>query len=288
MEPSARPWTGRVALVTGGTSGLGHALALRLAREGATTVIVGRGAGRAESAAAEIAATAGMPPVAPIAIADLAERSDQRRVVAEVRRRFSRLDWLVNNAGALYARRSETTDGLERTFALNVLAPFALTQGLEDLLRATPGSRVVNLASAAHRGQTLDLTDLQLRRRYSGWRAYGRSKLALILLTREFARRFGPGPPTVHAVHPGFVRTGFAQNNAGLTAVTVRFAGWIGGRGLSRGVETPLYVATDPRVGAESGRYFSDRAVRAGSAASRDPELARRLFEACEAIDRAR
>jgi len=280
--------TGRVAVVTGATTGLGHEIALGLARRGATTVVVGRGSERSAAAAREIAATSGSTTVESVGVEDLALRREQRALCDELLRRYPRIDLLVNNAGGVFTRRELTADGLERTFALNVLAPFVLTARLADRLRESGPSRVVNISSGAHRGQRVDLADLQGERKFSGWSAYGRSKLELILLTREYARRFQGTGPTVNAVHPGFVRTGFARNNGGLTAAFVRLAAWIGGRSLVRGADTPLYVATDPSLANVTGEYFSDRAVRPGSPESRDPDIARRLFEACEALARDR
>lgn len=278
-DPSG--WVGRVAIVTGGTSGLGREIALGLARRGATTVIVGRGSERVADVAEQISRESGAEHVEGVPVVDLAVRAQQRAVGDELLRRYPRIHLLVNNAGGLFARRQTTADGLERTFALNVLAPFTLTQRLAPRMRESGPSRVVNISSAAHRGARLDFSDLQGERHHSGWSAYGRSKLALLLLTREFARRFGPAGPTVNAVHPGFVRTRFAQNNGGLMAAGVRFAAWIGGRSVSAGADTPLYVATDPSLAAVSGEYFADRKLARASSASYDSEAARRLFEVC-------
>ncbi|MGB6500076.1 MAG: SDR family NAD(P)-dependent oxidoreductase [Thermoplasmata archaeon] len=278
---------GQVAVVTGGTSGLGRAIALGLAHRGATTVVVGRGTERAATAAREIAEAAHSRRVDSVGVSDLALKSDQRALCDELLRRYPKIHLLVNNAGAIFFRRDVTPEGLERTFALNVLAPFVLTERLAPSLRSSGSGRVVNIASAAHRGRRLDLSDLQGERHYSGWGAYGRSKLASILLTREFARRFGSAGPTVNAVHPGFVRTRFAQNNGGLFAGAVRFAGWVAGRSVAQGADTALFVAADPSAAGVSGRYFSDRRVVSGSVASQDPGAARALFDACELLARA-
>ena len=280
----AGPWAGTVAVVTGATSGLGVEIAFGLARSGATTVVVGRGEDRARDAARAIAARSGNPLVESVGVSDLALRAEQRRLAEVLASRYPAIGILVNNAGGIFTRRDVTSEGLERTFALNVLAPFVLTERLAAPLRGGRGGRVVNLSSGAHRGQRLVLDDLQMGRRYSGWTAYGRSKLALLLLTREFARRFGAAGPTVNAVHPGFVRTGFAQNNGGWTARFVRIAGRVGGRTPEHGAETPIYVATEPSLSGVTGQYFADRRIRPGSVASRDPATASGLFDAVSAI----
>lgn len=283
-HPPSRPMDDRTAVVTGGTSGIGREVALGLARMGATTILVGRGEDRTRAVAAEIAHLAGNPRVEPLAVVDLAERREMVRVSDEILRRAPRLEVLVNNAGAIFTRREVTTDGLERTFALNVLAPFVLTTRLGERLRTSAPARVIMVSSAAHRGMRLDFDDLQGSREYSGWRAYGRSKLALILLTRELARRWAGSGIGVNAVHPGFVRSGFAQNTPGGFSILVRVSAAIGGRSSRKGAETPLFVATDPGLASTTGAYFSNRRPIAGSSASRDPATARRLYELCGSL----
>ncbi|HTP54040.1 MAG TPA: SDR family NAD(P)-dependent oxidoreductase [Thermoplasmata archaeon] len=275
---------GRVAVVTGATSGIGYEIATGLARLGGTVVVAGRGAERAAAAAESIGRTALSRHVESLESGDLSVRGEQHALADELLRRYPKIHVLVNNAGAIFARRERTQDGLERTFALNVLAPFVLTDRLAGRLRESGAGRVVNIASAAHRRQHVELSDLQTERSYSAWRAYGRSKLELILLTREFARRFGADGPTVNSVHPGFVRSGFAQNNSGAFAALVKVAGWIGGRSLVRGADTAVFVASDPSLAGVSGGYFSGRRLRPGSGASRDPTVAKELFERCASL----
>jgi retinol dehydrogenase 14 len=280
----AGPLSGRTAVITGATSGIGREIAGGLARLGASTLLVGRGAERVAAVAAAIEKETGIPAMAPIAVRDLAERGEMVRVADEIARCCPKLHILVNNAGGIFVRRERTTDGLERTFALNVLAPFVLTERLAGRLRESAPARVVQVASAAHRGQHLEWNDLQTAERYSGWRAYGRSKLALLLLTREFARRWAGTGVTVNAVHPGFVRSGFGQNTPGGTAVAIRVAARLFGRTPRRGAEVAVYAASDPGLETVTGAYFSDHRAAPGSRASRDAASARRLYEACAEI----
>ena len=269
------------AVVTGGLTGLGRGIAVGLARKGFRTVVVGRGQERVDAAVPGIAAEAGGARVEGLAVADLARRSEMHALAARVAREYPDISVLVNNAGGMFSPRQTTADGLERTFALNVLAPFVLTQRVGESMRARGGGRIVEIASAAHRGAHVPFDDLQSTAHYSGWRAYSRSKLELILLAREFARRFDGSGVTVNAVHPGFVRSHFGQNNGRLSALFVGFAARIGGRSIARGADTPVYVATDPGIAHVTGAYFADRAVHPGSAASRELNDARRLFEMC-------
>ena len=272
---------GRVAVVTGATSGIGKEVALGLARQGATTVVVGRGADRASHVAAEIASASGNSRVDSLRIDDLARLADTKELAATLLDRYPAIHVLMNNAGAYFRRREVTADGLERTFALNVLSPYLLTTLMAPRLIASAPARVVNVASAAHRGARVDFTDLQSSRRFSGFSVYGASKLELVWLTREFARRLAGKGVTVNAVHPGFVRSGFALNNGGGTAFGMRIIERLFGRSVVRGADTPIYVASSPEMATVTGAYYADRKPGRDSVESRDSAKARQLFEAC-------
>jgi NAD(P)-dependent dehydrogenase (short-subunit alcohol dehydrogenase family) len=280
-ERSRNPLAGRVAVVTGGTSGIGREVARRLASLGATTVIVGRGKDRVAKTAADIAGSTRNPSVESVAVTDLALHADTEAAAQELLQRHSKIHLLVNNAGALFLQRETTSEGLERTFALNVLSPFLLTSRLAPRLIESAPARVVNVSSAAHYGTSVDFSDLQNRPPYKGYRAYGRSKLELLLLTREFARRFEGTGVTVNAVHPGFVASGFGSNNGGGAAVGLGVVKFLFAKSIRRGAVAPLFAATDPTVAGVTGQYISGRKVKPGSTASQDRLAARRLYEAC-------
>ncbi len=270
----------RVGVVTGATSGIGREVARGLAARGWRTVVVGRGPGRAAAVAAEIARETGSSGVESIAVTDLALRAEVRTLAAALRERYPRIPLLVHNAGGVFARRQTTSEGLERTFALNVLTPFLLTDLLADALRAGAPARVVMVSSAAHQGAHVPWDDLQSAHGYSGFRVYGRSKLELILLTRELADRFRGSGVTVNAVHPGFVASGFAQNNRGGLAAAVRVFGFLGGRSPRSGAEPILRLATEPSLASVTGEYFARDRPRPGSEASRDRAASGRLLAA--------
>ncbi len=272
---------GRVAVVTGATSGIGLEIARGLAVRGARVVIVGRGEERTRGVAADLARTTGNPAIEGLPVADLADRAECAALAATLLERLPALHVLVNNAGAFYARRETTREGIERTFALNVLAPLALTCTLLPKLEASRPARVVNVASSAHQGMHVDLSDVEGKLRYQGYQAYGRSKLELILLTRELARRLAGTGVSVNAVHPGFIRSGFGQNNGGGVAFMIRLASWIGGHNVVYGARTPLRVACDPALEVVSGQYFARETVAAGSEASQDGETGRQLLQLC-------
>jgi NAD(P)-dependent dehydrogenase (short-subunit alcohol dehydrogenase family) len=202
-----------LVLLTGVTRGIGRAAAIELARQGAEVALVGREAERVNAVAQEARAAGGGAPVHEH-VADLTLMADVRALAEQARASYEQIDVLANNAGALFASRKETAEGLERTFALNHLAPFLLTNLLGDRLS---GGRVVTTASDAHKSGRLDLEDLQSEKSYAAMRVYGTSKLCNILFTRELAKRAGE----LHAncFHPGVVRTGFGKNENGIWKV---------------------------------------------------------------------
>jgi NAD(P)-dependent dehydrogenase (short-subunit alcohol dehydrogenase family) len=278
MAGGDRSMVGKVALVTGATSGIGEATAAGLAARGATVVVVGRSA---ERAAATVARIRRRTPGATVEslLADLSSQRDVRRLAEAVTARHDRLHVLVNNAGAVFLRRRESPDGLELTFALNHLAYFLLTTLLLDTLKASAPARVVNVSSDAHQPARLDFDDLQAERGYSGFGVYGRSKLANLLFTYELARRLEGTGVTVNAVHPGVVASRFATNNGRLARLL---------RPLARpfmlspeqGARTVVYLATSPEVEGVTGQYFVRERPRRSSAASYDRAAAERLWQA--------
>ena len=199
---------GKSVLVTGGTGGIGMATADGLAALGARVGITGHDQARAEAAAAGIRAATGNPAVDLFA-ADLSVQAEVRRLAAQVAATYPRLDVLVNNVGGFWAHRHVTADGLERTFALNHLASFLLTNLLLDRLIASAPARIVTVSSGAQARGRIDFDDLQGERNYSGQRAYSQSKLANVMFTFELARRLEGTGVTATVLHPGVVRTSF-------------------------------------------------------------------------------
>jgi retinol dehydrogenase 12 len=261
-----------LVLLTGATRGIGQAAAIELARQGAEVAIVGRERGRVQAVAREARAAGSGAPVHEH-VADLMLMADVRSLANEVRERYEHIDVLVNNAGALFASRQETAEGLERTFALNHLAPFLLTNLLRDRLG---GGRVVTTASDAHKSGRLDLDDLQSEKSYAAMRVYGTSKLCNILFTRELARR----APELHAncFHPGVVRTGFGKNENGIwRALTTLGAPFF--RSPQRGARSLVWLSMSDQAADLTGEYVQDEKVLAPSAQAQDDTLAEGLWE---------
>lgn len=261
-----------LVLLTGATRGIGAAAAVELAREGVEVALVGRERERVEAVAAQARAAGGGAAVHEHVV-DLTLMSDVRALAEQARERYEHIDVLANNAGALFASREETSEGLERTFALNHLAPFLLTNLLRDRLE---GGRVVTTASDAHKSGRLDLDDLQSRKSYAAMRVYGTTKLCNILFTRELARR----APELHAncFHPGVVRTGFGKNENGvwklLTTLGAPFF-----RSPQRGARSLVWLAISEQAAALTGEYIQDEKVLAPSAQAQDEVLANGLWE---------
>ncbi len=280
--PGPSPLSARTAVVTGGSSGIGLETVRGLARLGASVVLVGRGEERSREIARNLAGETGNPSIASVGVRDLGLLSETRTLASRLLAECPRIDILVNNAGAYFRRRETTSEGHERTFALNVLSPFLLTSLLAPRIEASAPARIVNVSSMAHRRRTVDFDHLEGPANWgSGFQVYGASKLELLLLTREFARRFAGRGVTVNAVHPGFVHSGFGQNNPGGTATAIRLFGRVFGRSVEAGAVTPIYAAADPSIAGVTGAYFTDHRVDPGSRASQDLGVARRLYDAC-------
>jgi NAD(P)-dependent dehydrogenase (short-subunit alcohol dehydrogenase family) len=273
---------GKTCLVTGATSGIGKVTARELARNGARVVLTARDVAKGDAVQAEILREAPGAQVAVIHV-ELSSVRAVRNAAAECRLRFPRLDVLVNNAGAIFPSRQTTMEGLELTFATNHLAYFLLTRELLELLKASAPSRIVNVASNAHRRGRIQFDDLQLERGYTGWRAYAQSKLANLLFTRELARRLVGTGVTANSVHPGVVATSFGRGGSFFTDLGYRMAAPFL-LSPEKGARTTLFVATAPELETHSGGYFVRSTQAAPSASAQDDVAAKRLWEESERI----
>jgi retinol dehydrogenase 14 len=271
------PMAGRTVLVTGGTGGIGKATAMGLATMGAHVAITGRSRGRAEGAAREIRAAIGGQ--VDVFVADLSSQSELRRLADQVLHDLSRIDVLVNNVGGYWNTRHLTADGLERTFALNHLAPFLLTNLLLDRLTQSGPARVVTVSSNAQAMGRIDFDDLQGARSYSGARAYNQSKLANVLFTNELARKLEASVVTANALHPGVVSTTFGAEDPGhLQRLIVPFMRPLM-KSPAQGAATSIHLASAPDLDQVTGRFFANSLPKRSSRRSYNQATAARLWQ---------
>jgi NAD(P)-dependent dehydrogenase (short-subunit alcohol dehydrogenase family) len=273
---------GKVVLITGGTSGIGKAAAIALARMGAEVVVTGRNAERGERALFDIRRDSGSDDVS-LFLADLSRQAEVRRLAEEFRSGHDRLDVLVNNAGMILNKRATTADGIEETLAINHLAPFLLTDLLLDLLKESAPSRIITVSSEAQKSAPIDFDDLQHTRNYKAFKSYGRSKLANVLFTYELAERLEGTGITANAMHPGAVSTNFGSTGTGPFTLVFRVLKPFM-RSPEKGAETLIWLASAPELEGVSGRYYSDLKEIPSHPQSYEPSARKRLWVASEEL----
>ncbi len=273
---------GKTVVITGATSGIGESAAFALAKQGADLALVCRSRTRGEDTQRRIEAEVGRPCVR-LFEADFERLDDVRRVSARLLAELSRIDVLLNNAGITMLRREETDDGFEKTFAVNHLAPFLLTNRLLPRILEAPGARIVNVASDAYRFARFDLDDLQSTQRFSSMRVYGASKLANILFTIELARRLEGRDIRIWSLHPGAVATRLGANNGGIAKLLIPILG-IFFKTPEQGAETSVYLCSEPNLMAPNGSYFANKRPHKASARALDSADASRLWTLSERL----
>ncbi len=268
----------KLCMVTGATSGIGLVTARVLAERGAAVILVGRNEAKTRAATAAIRDGSGNQAVSYL----LCDFSSQRRI-RELAGHFAKdhdhLDLLVNNAGGVFPSYARTEDGIERSFAVDHLGYFLLTNLLLEALLAGSSARVVNVASEAHRNARIHFDDLGLKGRYSAIRAYAQAKLANILFTYELARRLQGSRVTANALHPGVVATNIWSAGSPVLGAVLRPLSRLFGISAEEGAKTSIHLAGSPMVEGVSGRYFIKRKPVDSSPVSYDQQVARRLWE---------
>lgn len=268
--------TARTIVITGASDGIGASAARTLAKAGERIVVVGRSAGKTQAVAKEIGAD--------YFVCDFAELSQVRALAAQLKGKYPRIDALVNNAGGIMGERELTVDGHEKTFQVNHLAPFLLTNELMDVLTASKAT-VINTSSAANALGHVDIDDLDAAGRYSTNRAYGTSKLENILFTAELHHRYHGAGISTAVFHPGGVATNFAAESTSwfrfaYKTVIKRFM-----LTPEQGADTLVWLAsTKPGQEWVSGAYYAKRALAKANRQAYDAELARKLWERSEAM----
>jgi NAD(P)-dependent dehydrogenase (short-subunit alcohol dehydrogenase family) len=267
----------KVVMITGANSGIGKAATLALAKMGANVVMVVRNKEKGEVARSEII-RGSQNALVDLLIADLSSLESVRRLATEFEKKYSKLHVLINNAGLFNQRRHVTADGYENTFATNYLAPFLLTNLQLDQLKASAPSRIINVSSVGHYNGHINFNDLNLEKEYGGWKAYGQSKLALVLFTHELAKKLQGTGVTVNSVHPGTVATNIWTRPFGPVGFIMALPKLFMTR-PEQGAQTIVYLASSPDARNLSGEYLEKLKVKKSSDESYDEEIAQRLWD---------
>jgi len=272
--------TGKRVIITGTTSGIGKEIAAQLALLGAELVLACRDLERGEQTADEIERHTGAKNCVVMRI-DTASQRSIHEFAQQYRKRYSRLDVLINNAGIYRSQRHTSVDGVELTFATNVLGYYILTRELLDLLRVSTPARIVNVASTY--ANNLDLTDLQFERRaYVGRKAYAQSKACNRMLTWALARRLEGSGITANAMAPGLVQTGIYRDTSPALRLIVRLTGLFYGRNVAQGADTAVWLASRSEAEGVNSRFFEQR--QEVPCKFRNVEAEEKLWIICEGL----
>ncbi len=267
----------RVALVTGASGGIGQWIALGLARAGLHVILVCRDGARGEAARGWISREA-PGCAATLIFADLSSLAATRALARTVSERFDAISLLVANAGVFSARREVTPEGHERVLSVNHLSPFVLIGELAETLAAGAPARVVVVGSSTSDRARIDPDNLELAHGWGMVRAYGRSKLAVMMTSFEWARRLEPRGVCVNVVHPGTVATGLVRTPGVIGLAWRLMAPWV--RTAEQGARTPLHVALSPALAGVTGGYFKDCRQVAPNRRALDEALRARVWAA--------
>lgn len=264
---------GKVVLITGGTSGIGKETARGLAKLGATIVITAREKQKGEQTKQELIESTQNSNI-DVLTCNLASFVSIRTCCGEFLRKYNALHVLINNAGVWDYHRRESQDGIENMFATNYLAPFLMTNLLLDALKKSAPSRIINVTSGLHSG-AIQFDDLEFKQNFSGIRAYAHSKLALILFTRQLAKRLEETRVTVNCVNPGLTKTDLGRDAGFFPRMFFKLLR----KNPMKGAETSIYLASSPEAAAITGEYFEKKAVKQTKKETYDMASAERLWE---------
>jgi NAD(P)-dependent dehydrogenase (short-subunit alcohol dehydrogenase family) len=268
---------GKVCVVTGSNSGIGKQTALTLAKMNATVVSVVRNRERGEKAMAEIVSQSGSKSV-DLMVCDVSSINSIQHFAQDFKAKYDRLNVLMNNAGAVFSKRDVTTEGFERTLAVNYLGPFLLTHELTDLLKSSAPSRVINLSSGLQKSGKIDFDNLQNQKRYDGMAVYANAKLMVIMFTYELARRLEGTGVTVNVVLPGFAATNLGRSTGSLRS-SIMFK-MVRPMQISarKAAETSVYLASSEAVKNVTGKCFAKMHETRTAPTSYDQQLQKQLW----------
>jgi len=263
----------KVCIVTGSTSGIGLVTAKEFAKMGATTVLVARDKARGKVALAEVIEYSKNENTE-LLICDFSSQSSIVAFTETFKRKYKQLDVLVNNAGMMSNERLETDSGIELTFAVNHLGYFITTNLLLDMLKESPASRIIVVASDLHLRGKIVPKNLMHEHDYDGFTAYCDSKLANILFTYKMADILKYSDTTINALHPGVIKTKFGIEDRSSNKTFP-----MGRVSSEDGAKPQIYLSVSPEVKGVSGKYFNEMRMERSSAMSYDEALADVLWQ---------
>lgn len=269
----------KTIIVTGATDGIGLEAATKIAALGSRVGLVGRNPEKGAKAIERITSLTRNDKL-DFFQADLSLVSEIHKLSQEIKNKYSKLNVLLNNAGGASKNKVITSEGLEKTFATNQMNYFTLTTNLMDMLSASEGSRVVNVASNAHIGTTIDFDNINAEKDYSAWKAYCVSKLMNIMFTYRLAEM--QDKVTVNTLHPGFVDTNIGGNEGSVIKSIVKFGSKLFARTVENGADSSIYLSTSDEVNDISGKYFFKCRQIKSSKASYDKEQWNQVWNLCE------
>ncbi|MCP5100705.1 MAG: SDR family oxidoreductase [Chloroflexi bacterium] len=274
---------GKVCLVTGATAGIGKITATALAAQGAELIVSGRNQQKTENTVEQIKSETGNESVHYL-LADFSDLQQVRDLAKSFKDQYSRLDLLVNNAGAFFNTRQETPYGVEMTFLVNHLAPFLLTNLLLETIHSSTSARIVNVSSEAHKYGSMNFEDLSFKRGYTGMKGYAQSKLANILFTYELNRRLANSDVTVNALHPGHVATDIWRTSSSVFGPVIIWVMGLFALTPEQGADNTIYLASSADVEGVTGKYFVKREPVQSTPSSYNGQIAKRVWEISESI----
>jgi NAD(P)-dependent dehydrogenase (short-subunit alcohol dehydrogenase family) len=273
----------KVVVITGATSGIGLATAKKLAQHGARLVLISRNSDKGEKVVHDLREVTGNNSIE-FMQSDLSSQDSIRKVAKSFRKKYDRLDILINNAGAAFSEYELSDDGLEMTFALNHLGYFLLTNLLLDLLVKSAPSRIINISSGIHSRAKVDFDNLNFEQGFTTMKAYGSSKLENLYFTYELAKRLKGTGVTVNAVHPGIVNSNFGKDGRSISFAIFNHMQKYIGKTPDQGAKTAIYLALSDEVEGVSGEYFANEKLSRSSKLSHDPAIAKQLWEISERL----
>ena len=259
-------------IITGGTDGIGLAILKKLIQDKHKIIFVGKN----ETKGINICNSFDSNLIEFIQC-DLSEKKNVNQLIEKLNTLDS-IDVLINNAGAVFENREENSLGVEKTFALNHMSYFHLSLGLVEKLKLKKNSRIINVASNAHKRYPLDIDDLEHKNNYNGWKAYCRSKLLNIMFTYAFNGKTNTNI-SCNCLHPGFVNSNFGNNNTSYSRFLINIVKKLFAISNDKAAELPIYLATSNRVESLTGKYFSNFKIKKSSKTSYDVELGNKIWE---------